>query len=228
MSGEVWISGLLSDNSLGTKNGICWKYPNEDWTKAEHRVDDELVAGLYRRGSLYVAGYKQAVEDVPVAGAIWDPKSFAKTGDMFMVGHMYAVKPRLADVFSRFDLGEGGLSPITLYQEDLQTPHIGEYWLLHFGARKSTFIAEESNQENFRVRQLTVDRETGLSIWKTSFGLQDGDVAVSSTALEGADLWVEAQVHSKLFLSGALAEALIQSKPRKVNFDLHRCRVVEG
>jgi hypothetical protein len=141
---------------------------------------------------------------------------------------MYAVKPRLADVFSRFDLGEGGLSPITLYQEDLQTPHIGEYWLLHFGARKSTFIAEESNQENFRVRQLTVDRETGLSIWKTSFGLQDGDVAVSSTALEGADLWVEAQVHSKLFLSGALAEALIQSKPRKVNFDLHRCRVVEG
>jgi len=226
MSCDIWMSGLISDHSLGNKNGIRWKYPGEEWTRAEHRVADELVAGLYRRGSVYVAGHNQDLEDIPEAGAIWDEKSFARTGDMFMVGHMYAVKPRLADVFSRFDLGEGGLSPITLYKGDLQTPSPSEYWLLRFGARKETFLPDRSNKEGYRIRSLGIDHKTGEDLWKVSFGIQDGDVAVSAAALQGADLWVEARVHHKLFLHSELVEAIISAKPKKVKFDLRRCRVV--
>lgn len=228
MSGEVWISGLLKDVSIGSKQGLRWKYPGEDWTGAQHIVDDSLVSDLARRGGAYVAGYPQVKEDIPEAGAIWEPKCFATTGDMFMVGHMYAVKPRLAEVLSRFDLGQGGLSPITLYEDDLQTPLSDEYWLLKLGTRKDTFLSDESNRENYRVRHFSDDPATGLPRWKTSFGIQDGDVAVSAAALEGADLWVEARMWQALFMSGALAEALSKAKLKKVDFRLKQCRVVEG
>ncbi|MEO8373952.1 MAG: hypothetical protein ABI471_01915 [Sphingomonas bacterium] len=225
---EVWISGILSDHRIGNKQGLRWKYPAEDWTSANHIVDKEVVSDLARRGELYVSGYRLPDEDVPEAGAIWDPRCFAGTGDLFMVGHMYAVKPRLAEVLSRFDLGEGGLSPVTIWQSDLQTPAPGEYWLLHLGARKDSFLAEQSNQENYRVRHFSDDPETGLPRWKTSPGMQDGDVAVSQAALEGADLWVEARMWHKLFMSGALADALNETKLKKVDFRLKQCRVVGG
>ena len=56
MNGDVWISGLMSDHSLGNKDGVRWKYPNEDWTRVEHRVPmtsslGSIEGGVVRRRS---------------------------------------------------------------------------------------------------------------------------------------------------------------------------------
>jgi hypothetical protein len=145
-----------------------------------------------------------------------------------MVDGMYAVKPRLAEVLSRFDLGEKGLTPFTIFQEDLKTPLDDEFWLLNLSVRKDTFLPDKSNQEGFRIRKLAIDPETGLPMWKVSSLAKDGDVTVSTKALEGADLWVEERVWGKLFMSDALVEAPNTEKLKKVDFSLQRCSVVEG
>ncbi|WBQ17642.1 hypothetical protein [Sphingobium yanoikuyae] len=76
---------------------------------------------------------------------------------------------------------------------------------------------------------VTLDARSCLSNnWKTSFGIEDGDVAVSKAALVGADLWVEARMAQKLFMTERLAEALSKTKLKKVDFRLEQCRVVEA
>ena len=226
MSDDVFISGWLQDITLGSKLGLRWKFPGEDWSGARHELAVLSQDQLNRRNNRYKDGHRLAEGDVPEALAIWEPKCFARKGDMFSIGSMYIVQPRLAEVFSRFDLGEGCLTPATIYQADLQTPAVGEYWMLHFGARKDCFLPEQSNQEDYRITKMYVDRASGRQIWKAGFGVKDGDVALSSAALQGADLWCEEGIWARIFMSGALAEALQKAKPKKVDFDLRRCRVI--
>jgi hypothetical protein len=225
MSGDVWISEVFTDYQLGNKMGLRWKYPGVDWSPAKHVLDtptDQEIA----RFRAYRSGHHLPPENLPEALAIWEPNCFARTGDMFSLGSMYVVRPKLADVFSKFDLGDGGLVPITIYEADLQTPAKGEYFMLQLGARKDTFLPKESNQEGYRVRPLFVDRTTGEQMWKVETLIRDGDVAVSEAALDGPDLWAEIHVLDRLFMSGALAEALQRAGAKKVDFMLKQCRVV--
>jgi hypothetical protein len=172
MAAQVWISSLVSDYQVGNKQGLRWKYPNEDWTPAQYEIPAVSFEELKRRGQRYGQGYILPAEDTPEAAAVWNKKSFAGTGDIFMVDGMYAVKPRLAEVLSRFDLGEKGLTPFTIFQEDLKTPLDDEFWLLNLSVRKDTFLPDKSNQEGFRIRKLAIDPETGLPMWKYLLSLK--------------------------------------------------------
>ena len=44
----------------------------------------------------------------------------------------------------QYDLGDGGLRQILIYQRDKTTEIFGEYFLLNFGAQKPAFVLEQS------------------------------------------------------------------------------------
>ena len=55
--------------------------------------------------------------------------------------------------------------------------------------------------------------------------MEDGDIAVSRTALAGPDVWVDTALFQSIFLSGPLGDALDEAGLRH-DFRLFRCKVV--
>jgi len=72
----------------------------------------------------------------------------------------------------------------------------------------------------------TLERH-GFEVWDAKFGLEDGDIAVSTAALGGADLWFEPRLRDSILLSGALVDA-IKTARVKVDLSLTQCRVVSA
>ena len=219
MTETVWMSSLFSNIDIGMKQGARSKFFGHEWNPASFDIplEPDEVFYAHRRDK---QGCALAREEMTEAIAVFDQKHFTRTRSIFMAGPFYAVKKDLAEVFSRFDLGDGGLYPLTVYEADLETPYPGEYFLLNFGARKNTLLPEQSRN----VVKFVVDKDTGIQIWKVNAWAEEGDVALSSAALEGADLWVDEVLDNKLFMSDALAQALIEVG-MKDNFRLQQCRV---
>jgi hypothetical protein len=221
MSGRVWISSMKGNSQIGNKQGIRTKYFGEEWRPAKHIqgvVTDEVMNAINKNAK----GFALQRNELPEAAAIWDEKCFARIHDLFAVGGFYAVKGRLAEILSRFDLGDGGLVPFPIYKADLVTPMEGEFSLLNFGARKNSFLAEQS--EN--VAKFAVDYRTGIQYWEVKSWHEDGDVGLSPAAFDGPDLWYEEIVYNKIFMSDALASAL-QEAGLAEDWCLRPCRIVE-
>lgn len=143
MSGKVWMSSVLGNYQLGDKLGLRAKFYNHEWNPATLKVPispDEV----YEAAKRHAQGFSLKRSEFTGAVAVFDEKRFSRVGDLFYAGPFFAVKGKLAEVLSRFDLGEGGLIPFTIYKADLTTPADGEYFLLNFGARKNTILPEES------------------------------------------------------------------------------------
>ena len=132
------------------------------------------------------------------------------------------VRGKLAEVLARFDLGEGGLVPFLIYKADMETPYPGEFFLLNFGCRKDTILLEMSNNITIRGN----DPETGVQLLRVNSWSEDGDVALSASAIDGPDMWVEERVDNKIFMSDALGQAIIDLGMKDV-FRLAECRIVE-
>lgn len=221
MTGKVWFTNVMSNYLIGNKLGLRDKYFNEAWQPAQHEVirpSANVLAAMEK----HIRGYALEREDFPEATAIFDQKCFQRVGDIFVVGPFYAVKERLADVFSRFNLGDGGLVPFTIYSEDLKTPIEGRFYYLNFGARKRAIIPSESRN----VELIVSNAATGVEIWDVNFWAKDGDIALSASALSGPDLWVEEIAPSALFMSEALVAALREATLDAV-FDFKECRIVQ-
>jgi hypothetical protein len=167
-------------------------------------------------------GYALDRSRFPEALAIWDRESFARVGDFFWANGFAAVKGRLAEVLSRFDFGNGGLIPLPVYQEDLTTPEQGAFFLVNFGARKDSLVAEQSNA----LRKFYIEPSTGRQLWLVSLGVNDGDVALTPAALAGADVWNEERTGSVIFMSDALVAAIREARV-KIDLRLSQCRIVE-
>jgi hypothetical protein len=222
MSGRVWMSSVLSNYDIGMKQGSRTKFYGHDWNPASLELPlspDEMRANMNR----HMEGFALQRSEFPEAEAVWDEKRFKKIKDIFMVGPFYAVKGKLADVLSRFDLGEGGLVPFTIYQADLETPYPGEFFLLNFGAHKDTILIEQCGD----ARKFIVRKESGQQVWDINYLNEDGDVVLSPVALEGPDLWFEPAVYNKMFMSDALAQALIDIGMGDV-FRLQECLIAGG
>ena len=88
---------------------------------------------------------------------------------------------------------------------------------------KDCFLADASTN----IGRPTVHHETGQTHWKLRY-LRDGDVAVSSAALAGSDLWMCPGVEGRIFMGNRVVEAL-KTALGDADFDefmLRRCRVV--
>jgi hypothetical protein len=221
MVAKVWTSGVKSDSSLGNKSGLRWKLFGEDWSPAQHIMGvptEEYLEAVDRSDK----GHALDRSRFPEALAIWSRKCFARVGDYFYANGFVAVKGGLAETLRRFDLGKGGLIPLPIFQEDLTTPEPGEFFLVNFGARKDSLVPKESTM----LRQGYVEPATGRQIWTVGSGVKNGDVALTPAALDGADLWNEERIRSRIFMSDALITA-IREAGVKVDFRLALCRIVE-
>lgn len=221
MQNTIWMSSLLGNYDIGMKQGTRTKFYGCNWNPASLDIPLEPDE-IYAASRKHMTGFALERSDFPEAVAVFDEKRFARCKDVFTAGPFYAVKGALADTLRRFDLGDGGLLPLTVYQSDLSTPLTGEFFILNFGARKHGFLPEKSGD----ARKFLVDRETGVQVWDVNALKPDAEVALSSTALNGADLWFDPAVYNKFFLSDQLAQALIALGMADV-FKLKACKVLE-
>jgi hypothetical protein len=222
MSGKVWMSSLMGNHSIFDKPGLRTKFFGCDWNPAKFEFPlspDEV----YEASQSNRRGYAADRSRMPEAAAVFDEKHFARTHDVLAVGGYYILKERLAKLFAQFDLGEGGLVPFPIYKSDLATRYPGDFFLLNFGARKNTFLPENSNS----VARMAVDRKTGQQIWDVHSWRQNSDVVVTTDALAGADVWFEETLYNEIFLSEALATALIDAGLSE-DWRLVECRVAEA
>ncbi len=169
----------------------------------------------------HVRGESQPREAFPEALYVFDRKQFARMGDLFTAGSFYAVKGKLAEVLSRFDLGQGSLIPFPIYQDDKVTPVTGEFFVWSLGAHKNAFLLEQSP----KIRTAGIGRSTMSGQWTVDPNVEDGDIALSSASAGPPDVWCDPRLLWSLFLADALVAALRAAKV-KTDFRLRRCRLV--
>jgi len=217
--GTVWMSSVLDNYDIGMKQGARAKFYGHDWNPASLQLPvspDEVLAASKRHRQ----GFALLRSEFPEAIAVWDEKRFKKVQDIFTAGPFYAVKGQLAETLTHFDLGEGGLIPFTIYKADLETPYPGEFFLLNFGCRRETVLPDQSRN----VVKFSVHHETGFQKWKVNGWSEDGDVVVPPAVLEGPDLWFDPAIYNKIFMSDALAQAVMAIGMGDV-FRLQRCAI---
>ncbi|MEM7748547.1 MAG: hypothetical protein AAF346_09875 [Pseudomonadota bacterium] len=167
------------------------------------------------------AGFAQAEEDLP--SRFVGSKRTRKPGSppppyLFTAGGLLAMNKSCAEVLRGFDLGDGGLHPITLWEADEVTPVPGDYYLLNFGARKEALLVDQSPHAR-EVRELK----------KWSFILDavlPGEPAcmLTSNALEGADMWCDPLVTRAVFVSERLVSALREAEMAEL-FNFRFCSI---
>lgn len=222
MSGEVWMSSLKSNSQLGDKQGLRTKFFGEEWEPASFILpvmSDATLANMKRSAR----GYALQREELPEAAAIWNEKSFAKKGEIFWAGGFLVVRGKLAEILSRFDLGEGGLIPFPIYKADLVTPYPGEFFLLNFGAHKNSLLPKQCED----ARKFIIEKNTGKQIWNVNDLKVDAFVAMSPAALDGPDLWFEETVYGEIFMSDTLGTAIAETQDAE-EWRLHECKIVEA
>jgi hypothetical protein len=144
-------------------------------------------------------------------------KAFRKLPDIFFAASYWIVSKACADVLRQFDLGRGALYPVRVLNKDHLTPIPGEYFCINFGNVKQAFLPEQS--QNIRV--------VSGGAWRTRAVYADGDIACSSEALSGADIWIDPSLRGALFLSDALGRALVAAKASSGFGEMIQCRIVQ-
>jgi hypothetical protein len=149
-----------------------------------------------------------------------DARKIEKLPEAFFANGYITVQQKCADVFARFDLGATDLVPAKFYQKDRKTEIHGSFYVFNFGCTKQSLLPEQSTGV-----KVLVQTEDG-PIWRLPLREEDGQVALSSLALTGPDLWFENRMPQVIFMSGRLRDAL---KAEKLDgpFKFFKCRVVE-
>ncbi len=144
-------------------------------------------------------------------------KHLKKHPDLFKAGGFWTVSAATAEVLRQFDLGDGGLYPVELFQHNRTKRIEGEYFCWNFGNVKETYLPEESNNMRYPFGS-----DTRCTL---GYDRKDGEVALSSEALNPPDVWIEQNLESAFFLSDPLVQALRAAKVTR-NFALKKCRIL--
>ena len=206
MNDYVWLSRIYHDTQLVLFVDIDVVVDN---------VDDAIYGQ-----KLNNAGQPVPQELCPKK--IWgdkDSKPFKRVPHVLLANGQWVVSGRAASVFEKFDLGAGALYPVSegFFQKDKVTPVEGTYFSWIFGNTKDVFLSESSN----KIKEPEVP---GLW-WDIPWDVEDGDIAVSSAALDGPDVWMDKMLFRSVFLSASLGDALVAAGLQKA-FRLTRCKVV--
>lgn len=154
---------------------------------------------------------------------IWgdaDKPSIGTLPDLFKADGYWIVSGRAADAMCRFDMGHGDLYPVDegVFQADRKTRVFGEYFTWIFGNEKGAFLEQHSPGADPFIGFTSRD-------WCDISGvMKDDDIAVSSNALVGADVWVDPNLFRAFFVSGPLGDAM--GHDLRKAFRLFRCPVM--
>ena len=209
MSDTVWISDLLADPEVAVMvntdisvNDVERSIEGEKLLKAGKPVPRDLCPRQIWNDETFET-----------------PETFDRMPDVFIAHGHCIVSERAADVLRQFDLGGGALYPLdAVLQKDRKTPVPGEYFCWIFGNVKEAFLGDESPDARPFVSGLHGE-------WKMPFVHRDGQLAVSTDALRGPDVWVDPRLFKSVFVSGPLGNALDQAGLREA-FRLFLCRVL--
>lgn len=200
---EIWLSDAWDDASR-VKSFRAEKF----------RLDLQSAADFTKR---YKKAEPLVLEEFPdLFYYDRDESNYKQKDDLISCNGLFVVSGKCADVLRRHDLGTGGLVSTKLVQFD-RTPIEGDYFILYFGAFKQAILPEYSK----RVR-----KSYTLEVWRITSETENGDVAVSTSALEGPDLWLDPRCDNAMFLSEKLTKALQDSRVDKY-FKLRKCRVID-
>lgn len=221
MSGEVYRTRWGGDMRIGLRPGVRAKYYGHDWEAAQFDTPtppEEVLTAIKKVRS----GTPLLRSELPEAASVWNESAFAKKGDLFAIGGFFAVRGKMAEILQDFDLGEGGLVPVPLFKDDLETPWPEPVWFINFGASKGCFLPQESKGVRFLLRH-----RDDYDVWTFNGATEPGMVAVAPSALGGSVLWIERSLLSEIFMSGDLVRALNKAKI-KPKLHASEVRVVGG
>lgn len=129
------------------------------------------------------------------------------------------VSERAANVLSKFDLGAGGLLGVDVMQPDGVTPVNGKFFCLNFGAQKEAFASANSKEGHPYIYNSSHPLLPGWG------AIKDDLVAVTSTALTGADLWTDPALMAGVFFVSGRLHAALKKENLVEAFRLYRCRI---
>lgn len=207
MTAHVWVSNAMTKSKL-----ILYVYTDIS------RNDRARAAEGERRN--------ERGESVPAdmcPKRVWrEPDEDRPFPDMFFAEGQPIVSTRVAEILSRFDLGDGALYPVAegLFQSDNATPIAGAYFSWIFGSAKRAFLEARSPT----AEPLSPGRRDRCAF---PFAMSDGAFAVSGDALSGSDVWVDPLLLKSIFVSGALGDALEAAGLREA-LCLFKCQVIQG
>lgn len=211
MSEHVWVSDMLGNEpSLGV-------FASTNMTReqaiaaVQRNKDGQPVSPDLCPTRIWA---DSGVEDYEIAFEARNPDP-----DLFFASSYWIVSERAADILRRFDLGDGGLYPVSegVFKRDNETRLPKEYFCWIFGNKKSAFLSQMS-------RNVRAPKIEGLW-WNMPWTPADDDVAVSDHALRGPDVWLDKMLFKSVFLSGPLGDELDAAGLREA-FRLFKCRVI--
>ncbi len=207
MNGGVWMC-----NSLGSVE--FWGEVTNPWRDEE--TPSQRMMDLSRANEVGEVLPREAFPP-QVHGQLSAKESDYKFTDLFIANALPVVSGRLSEVLRRFDLGSASLHPVPVFKKDKEMSVEGDWYFLNFGNVKHAFIPEQSKGIGF-------EQIEGTELWiMGAYGKPD-DIAVSSEALVGPDIWVEPRCVKVFFLSDRLASVI--KDDGLTGFDLVRCKVV--
>lgn len=205
MSEGAWVSYAMAESDLilmMTHN--LWPSDKDKAIESENKLKK---------------GQPLSAEECPIR--IWADPDTDRVGhlpDLFNVEGHYFISEKAANIIEKFDLGAGSLFPVSqgAFESDNKTPIPGRFFCWVFGNVKQAFLADETERK----------RPFGVSgtRWSLPVLPQDGDIAVSKAALEGADVWLDPILFKSIFVSGALGDALDEAGLAEA-FRLKKCRI---
>jgi len=223
MTGGAYISGVYQmGGEIGDRLGAKTKWRGGKWPVNSFILPNE-PDHVYEAIKKCAHGETLERDQYPKGVGIWDEEAFAKARDFLFLSGFLTVSEKVAEVMRGFDLGEGGeLVPVPLVKADLETHWPDPYYYINYGGPKDTFLPEHS-----KSIQLQIQRETPKKSTYSIHAPADFDVTLLDRAKEGADIWIEQYVRSKLFLSAALVDAL-HAAEIDVDLRLAKCRIMGG
>jgi hypothetical protein len=170
----VWVSRAMMDSTL------IKSFFHSDVYFADKELALDAMRRTERSDPLPADRYPKEIY------AKYPDKWMSRQPDIFTASGFWAVSAALAELLRQFNLGRTALYPTRLFQHNRKTLVDGDYFCLGFGETKEVFLPHQSP----RARKPYPERD----LWKLSLDPKDDDLAVSTRALDGADLWMDPKV----------------------------------
>jgi len=172
MTGEVWVSSVMTDSSIGNKQGAREKYYNEDWAPADFIMGPSSPQ-ILQAHRLHKRGIKLSCKQMTEAMFVFSPSHWSRVGDLFGAGAFYGVKGKLAEILMNYDLGEGELIEFPIYEADKKLNYPAHFICLILAVRKTRFCqrrAVELNQCTWMSKKNVSKISTQMAIIVCIFG----------------------------------------------------------